>query len=548
MTALDGVQAAAVAFLEVSLWAVMTAAFDRLAPRAWVHSRYSLALAGIWLLPLALCLSLRPTPAPLFAESAPTVRTTAPAAVVATENAGPAPIYPVDSWDTGRSEVTRLGIPFLLLAWACVSLVLGLRLAGDLLLLRSVWRRRSSEALPIELSLPLAVHRCVEVRAPVFMGYGYQMIAVPRSFTIDDDARLVLEHEVAHAVRRDDASELMTRIVLVFFWWALPAYVLDRIVRRNREILCDQRAADVTGRPHQLAQALVREAERCVQTPRLTLAIHPSKAMLSARVDHLIDASRGLRRSKGPPMKMHFVLPILGAAVFAGTPQVVAQSGSSLLQANLRPEPEEIRAVDQALFEAAEEGDLERIESLLAKGADADAVISGDGSPLIAAARHGHAAAVERLLDAGADPNLGVPGDGTPLINASAHGREDVIRQLVRGGASVDAGIRQDGNPLISAALRGRVETAELLLSLGANPNAYVYGDETPLINAAQAGHVPVAEVLVRAGAELSLTVKTPDRTGPDTYRSPLSEAQRMGHKEMVKWLSNRGAVHRPEP
>ena len=134
-------------------------------------------------------------------------------------------------------------------------------------------------------------------------------------------------------------------------------------------------------------------------------------------------------------MRMYFVLPVLGAAVFAATPQVVAQPAPTLLKATLRPHSEAIRAVDHALFEASAAGDLDRIESLLEDGADADAVLSGDGSPLIAAARNGHVSAVDRLLDAGADPNLGVPGDGTPLTNASAYGRDEVVRQLVRAGA-----------------------------------------------------------------------------------------------------------------
>ena len=268
MTALEGLQGAAVVLMEVGLWALIAGAFDRLAPRAWVHARYSLALAGLWLLPVALGLSLRPAPGPLFApEVNPVVESVASVELPFGE-ATRAVRASLEATQTALPrEVGSFGPLLLLLVWGCVSLLLSLRLAGDLFRLHAVWRRLSPEALPIELSLPISVHRSSDVHAPVFIGYGYRSIAVPISFVIDDDARLVLEHEVAHAERRDDAVELINRSILALFWWALPVYVLDGVVRRSREILCDRRAAEVTGSPRQLAQALVRAAEGCIQPP-----------------------------------------------------------------------------------------------------------------------------------------------------------------------------------------------------------------------------------------------------------------------------------------
>ena len=66
------------------------------------------------------------------------------------------------------------------------------------------------------------------------------------------------------------------------------------------------------------------------------------------------------------------------------------------------------RAVDRALVEAAGDGDVEGVNDLLAAGANVDAAIDGDGSPLIAAAREGQLAIVRLLLDRGADPNMTV--------------------------------------------------------------------------------------------------------------------------------------------
>ena len=539
MIAQDFVEAAAVVLLELTAYAGIVFALDRAAPRQWIRSRHNFALAGLWLLPVVFVLALQPTSSPLFASKAPpTSDAVAPANVAspAVVAVGPKTLRTEPSIKAAR----RIATPILLVVWALTSIVLALRLGFDAVRLHIAWRRCRSRSVKVELSSPLAVRRSFDVGTPVLIGYGYRTIAVPDNFVVDDHARLLLEHEVAHAVRRDDWSELINRIILVLFWWALPAYFLNRVVRRTREILCDARAADLTGAPRELAQALVDAAARRFHAPALGLAVHPSRAMLTARVQHLVDASR--RRSKGTVMKMCIILPAFAAGVFVVTPQVVAQPATSSNSALW------VRSIDRSLFSASSVGDLKQMQALIAQGANVNVGLRGDGTPLIAAARNGDLEAVALLLGHGADPNQALRRDGSPLIVASANGHHAVIQRLIQAGAAIDAGVEQDGNPLIAAALRGRLETVEFLLSLGADPNAYIYGDETPLINAAQAGNVPVAAALVKAGADVSLTVKSPYIGKIDHYRSPLSEAQRRGHGQMVKWLKAQGAQHRPAP
>ena len=549
MTAQDLLEAAAVALFEIGLVAIVIALFSHAAPKAWVRARHNLALAGLWLLPVVFAFALRPTSEPFFesiTDRPPqrTVETT----TTPTPAAAPATGLPSALRLSAPPDSDAVGAAGLVTLWVLISIGLGLRLAADLIRLHAVWQRRDPDPLPVELSVPISVHRSPDVRTPVLIGYGYQTIAVPDDFAIDDDAHLLLEHEVAHAVRRDDWSELINRFILLLFWWVLPAYLLNTFVRRNREILCDMQAAEVTGAPQQLALALVNTAARRVRAPALALAVHPSRTMLALRVQHLIDASHTTRRSKGTYMRMSIVLPLLATGFFVGTPQVVAQAGSSVEADDdhlTAVKTTVFRDVDHALFRAARRGDTRRVATLLDEGADPNVRFPGDGTALIAAARSSDATAVELMLKAGANPNLGVQGDGTPLIAASARGHDDIVRALIQAGANIDAGIRMDGNPLIAAALRGRVTTVTLLLSLGANPDAYVYGDETPLINAAQSGHIDVAKILIKAGANPSLTVKTPNR-GAEGYRSPLSEAQRNGHTRLVEWLRAQGAEHRP--
>ena len=89
------------------------------------------------------------------------------------------------------------------------------------------------------------------------------------------------------------------------------------------------------------------------------------------------------------------------------------------------------RALDTELYEAANDGDYAGVRELVEGGANANAVIDGDGSPLIGAARSGKILITQYFLDHGADPNQPVPGDGSPLIVASAFGRLDQVALLI---------------------------------------------------------------------------------------------------------------------
>jgi hypothetical protein len=107
------------------------------------------------------------------------------------------------------------------------------------------------------------------------------------------------------------------------------------------------------------------------------------------------------------------VAPVRVEGVSSPVARAAAQVGAS-------PAPARVRAIDRALVEAADKGEHDDVVELLNAGADVNAVVEGDGSPLIAAARAGSLATVRYLLDRGADPNLAVSGDGNPLIMAAA--------------------------------------------------------------------------------------------------------------------------------
>lgn len=176
--------------------------------------------------------------------------------------------------------------------------------------------------------------------------------------------------------------------------------------------------------------------------------------------------------------------------------------------------------------------------SAMAQGAEARA----SGSWLVDAAKNNETAAARVFIDRGADVNHARSGDGTPLIVASAMGDMPMVRLLLDQGADVNKPVKGDGNPLIAAAAHGHDEVVDYLIAHGANVNAVVVGDETPLINAAREGRLDTVRRLVAKGADVNLTVRVQLLSGGAELRSPLSQARRNRHADVVAFLMSKGA------
>ncbi len=199
---------------------------------------------------------------------------------------------------------------------------------------------------------------------------------------------------------------------------------------------------------------------------------------------------------------------------------------------------------------AADKGHKEVAELLIEKGADFSIHL---------AARLGDLARVKRLIEDGADVNTKDIGGDTPLRIAAAKGHEEVVNLLIEKGATIanlhiasymgnlekaEAFINDgadinstDGHgyaPLHYAAQNGQKEAAELLIAKGANVNVKNWSGETPLYIAASKGHKEVAELLIAKGADV-------DSKNNSGY-VPMSWAVWNEDREMIKLLVTRGA------
>ncbi|MDT8369633.1 MAG: ankyrin repeat domain-containing protein, partial [Longimicrobiales bacterium] len=127
-----------------------------------------------------------------------------------------------------------------------------------------------------------------------------------------------------------------------------------------------------------------------------------------------------------------------------------------------------------ALHWAAYRGDLEMVDVLVYAGANLEATTRVAGyTPLLVAARSGHSAAAVRLLDAGADPRARTSTGVTALHFAAGTGGVEAVEALIVAGAAVDAREHAHGQtPLVFAAHDGRVEAIRALVAAGADLDA----------------------------------------------------------------------------
>jgi ankyrin repeat protein len=183
------------------------------------------------------------------------------------------------------------------------------------------------------------------------------------------------------------------------------------------------------------------------------------------------------------------------------------------------------------LIEAAREGDVASVRTLVQRNVDVNAAGTDGTTALHWAAQRGDLEAVTLLIKHGANVNVANRYGATPLRGACENGNVGVVEALVKAGADVNAVRHESGDaPLMIAARSGHADVVRALLAHGANVN-YVepLRAQTALMWAAAEKHPAVVKVLLEAGANTKAL--------SSTKISPLMFAIRAGDLESTRVL-----------
>ncbi len=237
---------------------------------------------------------------------------------------------------------------------------------------------------------------------------------------------------------------------------------------------------------------------------------------------------------------------------------------------------------DKALIEAAEMGDLNKVKSLVAKGADVNArneygftvlmqavsigkarqyleskgikaykdiyywsdytqdiCIKDFVVPFADVSRFGHLEVVKYLISKGADIHAKVDNkinsfhdSEATLMLAAQNGQLEIVKYLVSKGANVNYTSKYGGTALKSAAGTGQLEIVKYLISKGAN--IVVKGEKfTALVAAVQSENVELVKYLISKGVDVNAYIDSP------SGQSALMFARKL---EIIKYLISVGA------
>ena len=486
-------------------------------------------------------------------------------------NAGDRTLPPI-SWPRLLRSVWIVGAIVFLIPIAVASWRLSMiRRTG----LPVAWHRdelsRLADARGVSVPVELLEHEAVP--GPMTFGISRPVIVLPPDAREWSEAELrrALMHELEHIQRGDWLMQIVARTVAAVYWFHPLVWSAWRRLCLEAERSCDDAVVTSEERTD-YAEQLVSLAERMSATPVQPMLGMANRSDLSTRVSAVLDDR--LRRGRAgftfaAGTVAAAALMVLTVAPVRAIAKQATQQASAAEESKQRPEatreiielreryielqkaqkpkeadevaakifarmkeledarkrveanyerthpPRRVRAIDRALYEAANEGQFDEVKELVQAGANPSARVDGDGSPLIGAARSGRIDITRYLLDQNADPNGTVDGDGSPLIAAAQNGKLDQVQLLVERGADV---------------------------------NLAVDGDENPLMNAAEGGHLAIVQYLVSKGADIHARIfseKTDYRGGTaraGEWRTALSQARKNHHADVVKYLESLGA------
>lgn len=194
----------------------------------------------------------------------------------------------------------------------------------------------------------------------------------------------------------------------------------------------------------------------------------------------------------------------------------------------------------RALIEAAANGDLARIEQLIADKAPLDAQNAQGETALLVAVQQDQTEIAKALIAAGASVNVQAANKDTPWLLAGASGRTEIVKAMIPAKPDLSIRNRFGGNALIPACERAHVETIEVLLTSGIDVNHVNNLGWTCLLEIVILGdggprHQQAAKLVLDAGADPNLA----DKNGV----TPFAHAKANGQAEIAEIIQEAGGT-----
>ncbi|XP_036425176.1 ankyrin repeat and SOCS box protein 5 isoform X2 [Colossoma macropomum] len=155
------------------------------------------------------------------------------------------------------------------------------------------------------------------------------------------------------------------------------------------------------------------------------------------------------------------------------------------------------------LHDAASQGRLLALKTLIAQGHSVNALTVDHVSPLHEACIGNHVSCARTLIDSGANVNVTTIDGVTPLFNACSTGSVTCLELLLECGARPQAMAPCQPSPIHEAASRGHSQCVEVLISWGADVDYETRNMGTPLYTSCRCREFVCARKLLDGGANV---------------------------------------------
>ena len=250
-----------------------------------------------------------------------------PMTIGATMNVAPTRALSSISWSAVAMKRISHLLPWVVLfwilgfVWSAARLTLGWRATRRLLHAPRQHLCAAIEQQCRDLARRLGIKRMIQigesalVEVPSVVSWLKPVILVPAgAFAGLTPAQVegLIAHELAHVVRHDFVVNLLQSFCEVVFFYNPAVWMINRIIRNEREHACDDIAVKLVGDPHGYAVALAHLEE--TRHPELVLAASGQGRLLK-RIRRLVAPAAG----RGPRFLGATWVVLAGAALYVAT-------------------------------------------------------------------------------------------------------------------------------------------------------------------------------------------------------------------------------------
>jgi|GEM_PF-1969928 len=425
--------------------------------------------------------------------------------------------------------------------WIAAAWMIGVMVAAmrPLVGLGRVWQLKHTaceqpdlEAIVEKLAQQLGIRRAVQcvgttlTKVPLLIGHLRPVILMPLSLASGlepHQLECLLAHELAHVRRHDYMVNLLQVVIETLLFFHPLMWLVSHRVRVDREYCTDDLALSITGQRKNYVEALLElENRRQHALP----AVAASGGSLLGRVQRLV-ATSSSNTSAGMGVWLPVVLvAILATALLASQhslsslrasdTSMTSSKGDNAMNSEKMQQPDLLKTDEVfpwawgrgndvwAMFVAATEGDVAKLEQLVAKDPDLIRCYFDYCTPLHYAAKANQLEAAQWLLDHGADATSYHSPESliSPLDQAASRGYHKMT-QLLATHLQKKFGISSAGDEIAQAMRERDVPRTKALIAQHGVDVADRRGNK-PLHWAVMTRQVPLIDWLLTEGADIN--------------------------------------------